>query len=881
MVSHLPYSDESLFAPHTPRWYEGDARRETVFYVGGIGTGHVGLSAYGELVDWEIFNRPARSHRLRYTFLSLWAQPAGRPSQFRVLEARRPPAHSRHHTRDDISGAAPSLDFAPGFPRFPESRLRGEYPFGEVQLRDPALPLAVSVHAWNPLVPLNADESSLPLAILEVDLHNLLPVSCDVSVAFSMENHAGVPPLRGGPHQHHWRPPGDGIVRLRDHGTFRGLEFTSKRFPPADPQYGELTLTTNCPGDAVEAAAPWLRGRFPWDGAQHFLNTFGRNGRLDTSLNTQDPSAGPFTDIATLAVRAHLAPGETTRIPFLITWYFPTREGYWHGCQQVPEDQRANTPSTERGTPLWKNWYAARFASAWEVAQHAHTHRDRLERETRAFHNALFQSTLPAPIVDAATANLAILRSPTTMRLEDGTFYTFEGSNADNGCCHGTCAHVWNYAQALAFLFPTLERSARTMLYEHNVDERGHLDFRIDLPHGARSRHRFHAAADGLLGNIVQLWRDFLLSGDREWLARTWPIARRTLDYAIATWDPDHDGSLEGTHHNTYDIEFLGPEPMTQGLYVAALMAARNITGVLGHEHERRALAEREFAARQSLTTLLRNGAYRQLIDDVDAERYQYGNGILSDQLLGEFLARVASLAPIDEPERLRTALRTIFHHNWCPDVGTRPPHAQRTYAQHGDAGLLLCTWPEGGRPAFPFIYSDEVWYGVEYQVAATMLWHGLPREALAIVRGARDRHDGHHRNPWNEVECGNYYIRSLASFALVLAATAVTYDASRSLLTIAEPSIPGGANGRVPFFAGIAYGSLDRDEDALALEVIAGNLPLAIIDTARPIALATLAGEPLDIHQQERPGNLHRYLLANAPLQLHHGTPLLLTLTT
>ena len=71
-----------------------------------------------------------------------------------------------------------------------------------------------------------------------------------------------------------------------------------------------------------------------------------------------------------------------------------------------------------------------------------------LRARTVNFKEALFSSTLPPYVLDAVSANLAILKSPTVLREENGNLWGWEGCFPDNGCCEGSCTHVWNYAQA-------------------------------------------------------------------------------------------------------------------------------------------------------------------------------------------------------------------------------------------------------------------------------------------------------------------------------------------------------------------------------------------------------------------------------------------------
>ncbi len=61
----------------------------------------------------------------------------------------------------------------------------------------------------------------------------------------------------------------------------------------------------------------------------------------------------------------------------------------------------------------------------------------------------------------------------------------------------------------------------------------------------------------------------------------------------------------------------------------------------------------------------------------------------------------------------------------------------QRIYALGDEGGLLLCSWPRGNRPLLPFVYSNEVWTGIEYQVAAHLIYEGYVDEGVRIVRAA------------------------------------------------------------------------------------------------------------------------------------------------
>src|SRR5262249_30905748 len=205
--------------------------------------------------------------------------------------------------------------------------------------------------------------------------------------------------------------------------------------------------------------------------------------------------------------------------------------------------------------------------------------------------------------------------------------------------------------------------------------------------------------------------------------------------------------------------------------------------------------------------------------------RYQYGPGCLSDQLLGEWFCRVVGLGDVLPPERVHAALSAVVRHNWRRSLADHES-CQRTYALNDEAGLLLCTWPRGGRPAYPFPYADEVWTGIEYQVAAHCIYEGLVEEGLAIVRGVRARHDGARRNPWDEFECGHHYARAMASWSLILALSGYHYSAPEGRLSFAPvaAAVPPGGEFRCLFTTGGAWGTFLLRPDGTAAGEVAGG---------------------------------------------------------
>jgi len=284
---------------------------------------------------------------------------------------------------------------------------------------------------------------------------------------------------------------------------------------------------------------------------------------------------------------------------------------------------------------------------------------------------------------------------------------------------------------------------------------------------------------------VLKTYREFQQSGSGEFLDEMWPNVKQAMEYGFAKWDEDADGVCDGPQWNTYDLYFHGKNTFCSSLYLAALRAAEEMAKVqdddeLAAECRRRFESGREIIDRQ-----LFNGEYYEQHFDESAEgadHHQYGKGCLSDQVFGQWWAHTLDLGYILDPEKVRAALASVYKHNFRHDlVG----HVQqpRIFASDWEKGLLTTTWPHGGRQDRPMLYCDEVWTGIEYHAAGHMLYEGMIEEAFHIVKGARDRHNGVTRSPWNEIECGDHYARPMSSWSLLEGAGGRVYDASRKML--------------------------------------------------------------------------------------------------
>ena len=821
--STIPFSQQELLASGTVRSFTGAHLGEIAFPLGGIGTGTVSLGGRGQFRDWEIFNRPNKNKSLPFTFVAIWTR---RPNAAPVVKVVEAPLQPPFRGGDGVPRHG-----AQGLPRFAGATFTGAYPLAEIAFEDDSLPVGVTLEAFNPFVPLQVDDSALPVAILRYRITNRSTEQADVAIAFSILNPIGYDG-RTLLDSNEFAGFGQNLTSLRREAPLVGLDMRSDKYERDDIRAGSMALVTTAPD--VSARTAWEGGQW-WDSFQKWVDEYAQSGTVADS-HTSEPTPDGRSNYATLAPRMSLKAGESRAVEFILSWHFPVRENYWNREVEV------------KGRKL-RNHYGTMFKDAWEVAAYTARNLERLERDTRAFQQSLTTTTLPSATLDAVSSQMSILRTNTCLLLEGRQFFAFEGSNDDSGCCPMNCTHVWNYEQALAHLFPDLERSMRTTDFGINLLDDGAMAFRTLIPTG-RAHWKFKPAADGQMGCVMKLYREWQLSGDDQFLQTLWPSAKRALEYAWTYWDADQDGVMEGEQHNTYDIEFYGPNTMMGTLYLGALLAGERMARAVGDAASADRYRSVFESGRQKLDRdLWADGFYVQRVPDVKdittldvanqeawhasamelgGVKYQYGDGCLSDQLLGQWFAAVIGLGHLLPPEHVRDTLQSIYRHNFKHSFMGHA-NTQRIYALNDEKGLLLCSWPRGNRPALPFVYSDEVWTGIEYQVAAHLIYEGLVMEGLAVTKAVRDRYDGQRRNPWNDVECGNHYARALSSWSLLTALSGYHYSAPDLRLAFA-PRL-NASDFRCLFTTGSGWGTFRQKvspRDAVAtLELTGGTLTL------------------------------------------------------
>ena len=757
--------------------YYGATLNRVAFPIGGIGAGMICLEGTGAVSHVSVRNQPNVFNE-PCTFAAISVK--GFKNGAKVLEG--PVPRWKIFGSPGTGNGAAGSSF--GLPRFENATFIARFPFGTVKLSDGDIPLEIKIMGWSPFIPGDADNSSLPAGALEYHFKNPTGSTIEAVFSYNAKNFMAI-----GREGNTVKSIEDGFILWQD-GT-------------RDSPHNEGGFAAFVDDEGVVVDHCWFRGGW-WDA----LTLAWRN--IKETILLDNPPVEGVCPGASLFVPFTLEPGEEKSVRLKFAWYVPKtnmRTGIDPEGAPPPEDyDNICCPGRRYHIP----WYAERFKDIQEVAKYWRTHYDDLRKKSTLFSDVFYDTSLPDEVVEAVAANLTILKSPTIRRQCDGRLWCWEGCSDTRGCCSGSCTHVWNYAQAIPHLFPSLERSLRETEFHESQDEKGHQVFRSALPVRA-IQHTFHAASDGQLGGIMKVYRDWRISGDTDWLRRLWPAVKQSLEYCIDTWDPRGRGVLEEPHHNTYDIEYWGPDGHCSSFYLGALTAAIEMGKVTGDDVSR--YSELLEKGKNYLETELYNGEYfyqKIVTEGLNAEfkpldvssngrgyadivgmlntqgpKYQYGTGCLSDGVLGFWMARVCGLGEIVDPEKVKSNLLAIHKYNLKHRLVDHSNPQRPAFALGRDGGLLLCTWPKGGALSIPFVYSDEVWTGIEYQVASHLMFEGLVERGLEIVRVCRDRYDGSIRNPFNEYECGHWYARALSSYGIIQGLTGIRYDAVDKTLYI------------------------------------------------------------------------------------------------
>jgi len=807
-ISDVSAQNQSIEWPFL-KTYTREKLEKVAMPLGGIGTGTVSLGGRGDLRDWEIVNQGALGWKPVFNsgginvapFFVVRTETVEGDLQTKLLEG---PIYS-----SNLDGDWGSNELNSGFPRFGNSEFKAAYPLAQVLLSDENSPVDVSLKAFNPMVPGDSKTSSLPVAILKYTVHNKTDKFIDATVCGAIPNFIGTDGWKGD-------SEGNKNTFLKKDNV-RGLFMENINKDTLGSRWGTMAFITPAT-DGVSYRTQWS-SEIKWNGSMiDFWDDINDDGTL-----VEQEGDYPNNKPATLAIKASIAPKSSKEYIFILAWDFPYRIAY----EAQPNYEQVHI----------KNHYSNNYDNAWEVAEEVVGNLQNLEKRTVEFVSSFVNSDVPEVIKEAALFNTANLRSQTVFRDQEGYTYGWEGTGSIGGHTlnpkakragwgPGSCIHVWNYEVATPFLFGDIAMSMRDVELKYAINkEVGSIPIRIKLP--IRTAKQFKkTAGDGQLGIIMKMYREWQLSGDHKKLEELYPNIKLAMEFAWKSsgWDKDADGVIEGLHNNTMDVAYLGPNPQIASWYLGALRAS-----------EEMALHMKDIAFAQKCRSMFEYGS--QWVDDnlfngeyyiqklAEPKNFQVGEGILVDQLVGQYMAHICGLGYLLDKENIKTTLKTIKKYNWKNNFNNHLS-TFRSYAVGHEQGMIMGYYPKDKREARPFPYYSEVMTGFEYSTGAHMLYEGLEEEGLSVFDAVRDRYDGKKRNPFNEGEFGHRYARAMASYSGLLAYTGFEYSGVTGIMKF-NP-----IEGQYYWSNGYAYGTINitkkGDEFDADINVLYGKLKLS-----------------------------------------------------
>jgi uncharacterized protein (DUF608 family) len=801
--------------------------------LGGIGAGGAELRKDGRFCNWSAFNNSPRGTGPNlpggedaFLFFKLRYEVPGQEPRIKLLQIEG------WHEVGTVTVHVYEFPWMSGVEKI---EYAARFPFADLTFTDPEMPVDVTLSASSPFVPHDVDASSLPAMLFDFTVTNRSSKPVDVMLMACQRNLVGYDFAKK-LYQ----------ARVTTEGDFKLIEVTSTGVPEKHTSAGTMALASLSP-DTTHYAG-WEH-RHPYFERVLRGKTLGnideteKRTRRDRKTNERWALPRVFN---TLARSVNLGPKKSFQHRFVATWFFPNMYN-------------------EDGSRIEGVYYARNFKSAGEVARHVIKNHESLTTRTRRFVDDLYASDLEPFVLDQINSQLNTFITSTWLT-KDGNFGVIEGMTPDQKWGPLATTDVSVYGSIpIATLFPSL---ARATLRAHRglqapSGEIAHglqRDFRKKLTGvaGVDRRLDLHAQYVGMV------MRDFFWSGDKAFLEEMWPSIKKALDYCVKERDLNGDSmpDMEGIMSSYDNFPMFGTAAYIGSQWLAALRAATLAAGVLGDADAESRYGGYFDKGKTLFEERLWNGKYFRLWNDENGKHGGKDEGCLTDQLIGQWTMRFTGLGNIVPQERVVTALRSILEMSYRPSFGLRN-----------------CSWP-GANPWMDVpddIWVDQAntcWSGVELAFASFLMYEGLHKEALAVVKTVDDRYRKAGRY-WDHQEFGGHYYRPMAAWGLVNAAVGLSINTG---VYGFRPNVPRPAL-HLYFATPTATGHYDRKGsgagERIEIAVGTGELSLRGLELAMsrpgPKASVRVDGAPVANARVEVIGKAVRFTFAD-PVTVRAG---------
>lgn len=673
-----------------------------------------------------------------------------------------------------------------------EISFEATYPVATIKYIDKDLPVAIVVNAGALFIPLDADNSALPATVFSIAIQNKTSEKITVSVCGWFENGANKITAK----DEDGKRQNTAVKNENYSAVFSG--FDAKNPEAKQQKDSGTTCIALIGGNGLinTDAQPW-----PVSEATFTI----KNETLAEAIPTEK-LVGSIT--TTQAIEA----GKTATVNFALSWHF----------DHPLAERLAKLPETKEGY-----YYGKRFKDASAVVAYIAENFKALHSKTILWRDTFYDSTLPYWFLERSFLTIGTLATANTYRFANDRFWGWEGVNA----CEGTCTHVWQYAQAMGRIFPSLERDCR---------QRTDLGIAMQDDGGIvfRAEYETRPAIDGQAGTILRLYREHQMSADTKFLQANWEKVKKATQFMLAQ-DKNGDGMTDTPMENTLDAIWEGEIAWIVGLCIAAAKAAQLMAEEIGDNAFATTCKVYVENGSKNMADKLFNGEYFIHRPDATEGRKNLGsyNTCHIDQVFGQSWAWQVGLGRLWDKEKTLSALLSLWKYNFAPDVGPyiKTHTGGRPYALAGEAGMVMNTNPHnepkpyGENVTWQLGYFHECMSGFEHQVASHMMAEGMTDEALVLTKAIHDRYHGAKRNPFNEIECSDHYARAMASYGTFITACGFEYHGPKGFIRFAPKWNK--ENFKAPFTTAEGWGSYSQlitgNKQEYKIEIKYGSLKL------------------------------------------------------
>ena len=726
--------------------------------LGGLGAGSIGRTHRGDFARWHLDVGRHRFETIPADQFSVYVAKGGGDRSAHVLSTIRPET-------------LPSWNWD-----LPEGAgtYHGLFPYAWFDYDWPELPVRLTQRQFSPVIPGNYRESSYPVGIFEWQIENPGPDPVTVGLMFSWLNDIGrdAGQDRRGGHRN---------VSLRRDGMAGVLLQGPSDAADASWNGGVAIMAAEEPGVELTTF-----DRFLADDGSDVWADFAADGRLGNVLDGRPSQPGEGIGAA-IAATVELAPGETKRVSFVLAWDMPVVE----------------FGSGTRWYKRYTRFFDRSGANAWAIGAEALACRPEWSTAIDAWQAPILADPSRPDWYKGALFNeLYFLVDGGTVWTDGDPFHAPQpvenqaaGAATTDSLGHFAVLECYDYpfyntldvnfyaSWALLLLWPELDVGvvrdfAATVDLDDaeivTVGSKGDVaprKRRGAMPHdlGAPNEDPFlrpnayhwrdiNIWKDLNSKFVLQVWRDVELVAAPDLARDTWSAVVQAMDY-LGGYDRDGDGLPEhdGQPDQTYDMwSMTGPSAYTGALWLAALRAAIRLGEMVGDAETVSRFRDLHDRGSVSFEGKLWNGrSYR-----FDGSDEASSDSVMADQLAGQWYADATGLGDLVSPERIVTALRTVYESNVLGFGG-------------GDMGAVNGTRPDGSIDDSTE-QSAESWTGTTYALAAFMIGRGLTDEGWRTAHGAFAVTYGRglwFRTPEAYLQDGRYraamYLRPLAIWAI------------------------------------------------------------------------------------------------------------------